>query len=68
MVICSWTKRSFADSFADDLDAKKAAFMADSQIPWGVRALEGAVTEPARQKKPSWYLVATDDRMIPPPA
>jgi pimeloyl-ACP methyl ester carboxylesterase len=42
--------------------------MADSQVPWGVEALEGAVSEPAWQTKPSWYLVATDDRMIPPPA
>ena len=31
-------------------------------------ALEGAVTEPAWRKKPSWYWVATDDRIIPPPA
>ena len=42
--------------------------MADSQVPWGVDALNGAVTEPAWRSKPSWYLVATDDRMIPPPA
>ena len=42
--------------------------MADSQVPWGVEALDGAVTEPAWKSKPSWYLVATDDRMIPPPA
>ena len=58
----------FADAFAADVDADKAAFMADSQVPWGVEALEGAVSEPAWRKKPSWYLVATDDRMIPPPA
>jgi pimeloyl-ACP methyl ester carboxylesterase len=61
-------KTKFADAFAADVDADKAAFMADSQVPWGVAALEGAVTEPAWRKKPSWYLVATDDRMIPPPA
>jgi pimeloyl-ACP methyl ester carboxylesterase len=58
----------FAESFAGDVEAEKAAFMADSQVPWGVNALEGAVTEPAWRKKASWYLVATDDRMIPPPA
>ena len=58
----------FADSFAADLSAEDAAFMADSQVPWGVEALNGAVTEPAWKSKPSWYLVATDDRMIPPPA
>lgn len=61
-------KAKFADSFAADVDAEKAAFMADSQVPWGVGALSGAVTEPAWKRKPSWYLVATEDRMIPPPA
>jgi pimeloyl-ACP methyl ester carboxylesterase len=58
----------FAASFAADLPADDAAFMADSQVPWGVEALNGAITEPAWRSKPSWYLVATDDRMIPPPA
>jgi Alpha/beta hydrolase family len=58
----------FAASFAGDLPAQQAAFMADSQLPWGVNALAGAVSEPAWRIKPSWYLVATDDRMIPPPA
>ena len=42
--------------------------MADSQVPWGVKALEGAVSQPAWKSKPSWYLIATDDRMIPPDA
>jgi pimeloyl-ACP methyl ester carboxylesterase len=58
----------FADSFAADLPAAQAKFMADSQVPWGVNALAGAVTEPAWRLEPSWYLVATEDRMIPPPA
>jgi pimeloyl-ACP methyl ester carboxylesterase len=58
----------FAASFAADVDAETAAFMAASQVPWGVEALAGAVTEPAWKTKPSWYLVATDDEMIPPPA
>jgi pimeloyl-ACP methyl ester carboxylesterase len=61
-------REKFADSFAADLPAREAAFMADSQVPWGVEALNGAVSEPAWRSKPSWYLVATDDRMIPPPA
>ena len=61
-------RAKFADSFAADVDREKAAFLADSQVPWGLSALEGAVSEPAWRKKPSWYLVATDDRMIPPPA
>ncbi|MEW1840268.1 alpha/beta hydrolase [Nonomuraea angiospora] len=58
----------FAASYAADLPAHVAAFMADSQVPWGVDALGGSVTEPAWRYKPSWYLVATEDRMIPPPA
>src|ERR687891_752659 len=61
-------REKFAESFAADLPADEAAFMADSQLPWGVEALNGTVTEPAWRSKPSWYLVATDDRMIPPPA
>jgi pimeloyl-ACP methyl ester carboxylesterase len=61
-------KAKFRDSFAADVDEEKAAFMADSQVPWGVAALSGAVSEPAWRSKPSWYLVSTEDRMIPPPA
>ncbi|MGW7423961.1 alpha/beta fold hydrolase [Streptomyces sp. NPDC054813] len=61
-------REKFADSFAGDVPADLAAFMADSQVPWGLDALNGAVSEPAWRVKPSWYLVATDDRMIPPPA
>ena len=56
----------FAESFAADVAADEAAFMADSQVPWGLDALNGAVVEPAWRAKPSWYLVATEDRMIPP--
>jgi pimeloyl-ACP methyl ester carboxylesterase len=58
----------FAASFAADVPADLAAFMADSQVPWGVEALNGAISEPAWRTKPSWYLVASDDHMIPPPA
>jgi pimeloyl-ACP methyl ester carboxylesterase len=58
----------FAASFAADVDSKTSQFMADSQVPWGVDVLSGAISEPAWRSKPSWYLVATDDRMIPPPA
>ena len=58
----------FHDSFAGDVDADEAEFMADSQVPWGVEALGGKISEAAWRNKPSWYLVATDDRMIPPPA
>ena len=58
----------FAASFAADVNPEKANFMAASQVPWGVAALNGAVTEASWKVKPSWYIVAQDDRMIPPPA
>jgi pimeloyl-ACP methyl ester carboxylesterase len=58
----------FAASFAADVDTKVAKFMADSQVPWGLEALGGKITTPAWKSKPSHYLVATDDHMIPPPA
>jgi pimeloyl-ACP methyl ester carboxylesterase len=58
----------FHDSFAADVDDEKAAFMADSQVPWGVAALSGSIDQPAWKTKPSWYLVTTEDKMIPPPA
>ncbi|CAN7714683.1 alpha/beta hydrolase [Mesorhizobium amorphae] len=61
-------KDRFAASFAADVNADVASFMADSQVPWGVEALTGAVTDPAWKSKPSYYLVATEDRMIPPAA
>jgi pimeloyl-ACP methyl ester carboxylesterase len=59
-------RAKFAASFAADVAPDTAAFMADSQVPWGVEALNGAITEPAWKTKPSWYLIATDDKMIPP--
>ena len=61
-------REKFAASFAADVPAREAAFMADSQVPWGVEALNGTITEPAWRSKPSWYLVASDDKMIPPSA
>ena len=61
-------KKAFPASFAGDVDPDKAAFMADSQVPWGLDALNGAISEPAWKTKPSWYLVVTEDKMIPPDA
>ena len=61
-------REKFAASFAADVDPELAAFMADSQVPWGVDALGETISEPAWRTKPSWYLVTTEDRMIPPPA
>jgi pimeloyl-ACP methyl ester carboxylesterase len=61
-------KAKFAASFAGDVETEKAAFMADSQVPWGLEALSGKISEPAWKSKPSWYLIATEDKMIPPDA
>ena len=61
-------RSKFAASFAGDVEPGLASFMADSQVPWGIDALAGAVTEPAWKTKPTYYLVATEDKMIPPPA
>ncbi len=61
-------RTKFRASFAADVSEAKAAFMADSQVPWGVAALAGTISEPAWKSKPSYYLVVTEDNMIPPPA
>jgi pimeloyl-ACP methyl ester carboxylesterase len=61
-------KKAFPASFAGDVEADKAAFMADSQVPWGVEALGGTISHAAWRSKPSWYLVVTEDKMIPPDA
>ena len=61
-------REKFRASFAGDVPEQQAAFMADSQVPWGMDALGGSISEPAWRSKPSWYLVATEDRMIPPAA
>lgn len=61
-------KAKFPASFAGDVTPDTAAFMADSQVPWGIEALNGTISEPAWKTKPSWYLVSTEDKMIPPDA
>ena len=61
-------RSKFVASFAADVNPDLAAFMADSQVPWGVPAFAGAVSQPAWKSKPSWYLVSTEDKMIPPDA
>src|SRR3977135_9290 len=61
-------KAKFPASFAGDVKPDAAAFMADSQVPWGVEALSGTISQPAWKTKPSWYLLVTEDKMIPPPA
>jgi len=61
-------KAKFHASFAADVDADRAAFLADAQVPWGVEALGGTISVPSWKTKPSWYLVTSEDRMIPPAA
>jgi len=61
-------REKFADSFAGDVDEETADFMADSQVPWGLEALGGTISEAAWRRKPSWYLIVTEDTMIPPEA
>ena len=61
-------RTKFAAAFAADVEKEKAEFMANSQVPWGVAALTGTISQPAWKTKPSWYLIATEDKMIPPPA
>src|SRR6059036_1854139 len=58
-------KAKFRASFAADVAPDKAAFMADSQVPWGLGAISGTISAPAWRTKPSWYLVVTEDQMIP---
>ena len=61
-------KAKFPSSFAGDVSPEEAAFMADSQVPWGLNALGGTISEAAWKAKPSWYLLTTEDRMLPPDA
>lgn len=61
-------RSKFVASFAADVNEQTANFMAASQLPWGVAAFADKVSVPAWKSKPSWYLVASDDKMIPPPA
>lgn len=61
-------REKFAAAFAADVHGPLATFMGDSQVPWGLEALQGIVSQPAWRSRPAWYLVAKDDRMIPPDA
>ena len=64
----SLDRAKFHEAFAGDLSAPDAAFLADSQVAWGLEALGGTISEAAWRTKPSWYLHVTEDRMIPPSA
>lgn len=61
-------KEKFPEAFAADVDPDKAKFMAESQVPWGIDAVNGVISEASWKNKPSWYLIGTEDRMVPPEA
>jgi pimeloyl-ACP methyl ester carboxylesterase len=50
------------------MDTNDSPSRATSPTSTGLPGRAVAISEPAWKGKPSWYLVATDDRMIPPPA
>ena len=56
----------FAADFAADLPKDQAQFMAISQVPISTDAFTHEVTNPAWKTKPTWYMVATEDRSINP--
>jgi pimeloyl-ACP methyl ester carboxylesterase len=58
----------FPAAFAADVDPTLTRFMAAAQVPWGLGAVGGKITAPAWKAKPSYYLLATQDLMIPPAA
>jgi len=61
-------KAKFPASFAGDVSTEKAEFVAESRVAWGVNAVGGTISEAAWKAKPSWYLLTTEDRMLPPDA
>src|SRR6204780_5032451 len=66
----SLTSTSAACSMANGADVSPdvASFMADSQVLSGVEGLSGAIHPAVVENKPSWHLVTTEDKMIPPDA
>lgn len=58
----------FPQAFAQDLPADRGAFLAASQIPTAGACFGTPITQAAWRTKPSAYVLATEDRVIPPPA
>ncbi len=62
-----WIDQShFAADFAADVPPAVSRFMAISQVPISTDAFTHKVTNPAWKTKPTWYMVATQDRSINP--
>jgi pimeloyl-ACP methyl ester carboxylesterase len=58
----------FHKDFCPDLPAAEADFMAHAQVPSGLATFSTVLTKAAWHNKPTWYIVSTQDRMIPPDA
>ena len=56
----------FPTSFAADVDTATTRFMAAAQVPWGLKAVQTKISSPAWKQKPSYFMVTTQDRMVPP--
>lgn len=56
----------FAKAFAADVDASTTRFMAAAQVPWGLAAVQAKITDPAWKAKPTTFMLARGDHMIPP--
>jgi len=60
------TPKGIAEDLAQDLSAKEIAILTSTQVPTSVGAMKGEVTNPAWKSKPSWYIIAANDRTISP--
>ena len=60
------TPKGISEDFAQDLPQKEIAILTATQVPISVAAMKGEVTNPAWKSKPSWYIVAANDRAISP--
>ena len=60
------TPKGISEDFAQDLSAKEIEVLTATQVPVSVAAMKGEVTTPAWKSKPSWYIIAANDRAISP--
>ena len=60
------TRAGVYDDFAQDLPEAEKSLLFATQAPTAAKALGGVVSTPAWKTKPSWYIVATEDRAIQP--
>jgi pimeloyl-ACP methyl ester carboxylesterase len=60
------TPKGIAEDFAQDLSPKEIEVLTATQTPVSVAAMKAEVTVPAWKSKPSWYIIAANDRAISP--